>query len=1175
MATTVSRNSNNNSNNNNNNVITTSCCRRRQRPRLSTNYHQHDDDDDDDDDDNDADDDDNDVDVDVDANVGKRRTMASLTFSGTKATSAWMRMVHAVLFLGYCCCCCCCWVEPTVSLSVVRHGISPRTDRTCVVLSERSSWWRHRHCHCHFHFHRHNPEIASALWSTTLAPDESSPAPALSTGEGREETEDPPTCFPATAAVAEVKGNDGRSDAIVADILDYFRGRPGTADEPPSQQSEQEQKQWNNNNNNTDEDCDIPRKRRGNVQLVAGSGKTYVAWKVMEGLLLLSSKDAGRDNQSDRTPSPIGVFVTPYLNLVDQALANKEAHRILEARGDDNDDDDEEDITIDTMIVASKTGRKNVACSTDEGVIRGFLEHRDHDNAAAIKILVCTYSSLHKIGAAIESLPGGIVDICVFDEAHKMEGLNRKAKAKAKQGNHDNDKNNYNNNDKNNNNESRPKTSSWGGSFAYGLDDSNINIKNRLFMTGTPHNYTDNATVISVLPTRPNEEGDRKFLRNSGASSPGFDDNKLLVRKHKRIRSFSDEALFGPCLAKNTYRESVEQNITVPISLFGVDAEVFVEYDRFGDNNNDNVEVTREREFFRKTRKDYYLPLAIESAFSKLDVSHAVTFHSTNQRARDFAVLAQDFFARSESPVEVFNMDYRTPPAERREILEQARSAPRSLITNCKLLSMGVDEAWLDLVVIADPVRSTVDGRQMIGRVGRKAPGKERGYVLVPVPDDNDWLEPRGHSYERFVTTFRHMVHLDEELRQDVLVVVDRSTELGRPLLESEYPARVLEAFNLPESLPLPARNQLMNGAIVAYYQDEGTSSSQGEVWERMLGLLEDYRAKHGDCRVPQSYNEGGERLGMWLVRQRKRQREGVLEPSREARLNKLGVVWDFRRDQWEFMYSLLVQYQTRTGDCIVPRYHRERDGTMVFELGDWLTRQRLYKKQGKLDTELEEKLSELGVVWDVLGQQWENMYALLLEYKAREGDCNVPSRHVEDGENLGAWVSSQRNFMKNDNLELERIELLECAGFVFDLHGKYWESMFDLLSKYKERTGHCNVPAAHIEDGKKLGDWLMNQRWLKKKGRLDDEKRDLLEEIGVSWSLIAQRWNSMYELLVQFQKREGHCNVPYAQLEDGNKLGHWVIRQRFNAKKGKLGSEQMQRLEDIGFVLPRETDLS
>merc|ERR1712194_70152 len=42
----------------------------------------------------------------------------------------------------------------------------------------------------------------------------------------------------------------------------------------------------------------------------------------------------------------------------------------------------------------------------------------------------------------------------------------------------------------------------------------------------------------------------------------------------------------------------------------------------------------------------------------------------------------------------------------------------------------------------------------------------------------------------------------------------------------------------------------------------------------------------------------------------------------------------------------------------------------------------------------------------------WNKMYELLLVYKEREGDCNVPQKHEEDEENLGTWLSLQRVLM-------------------------------------------------------------------------------------------------------------------------------------------------------------------
>ena len=54
-------------------------------------------------------------------------------------------------------------------------------------------------------------------------------------------------------------------------------------------------------------------------------------------------------------------------------------------------------------------------------------------------------------------------------------------------------------------------------------------------------------------------------------------------------------------------------------------------------------------------------------------------------------------------------------------------------------------------------------------------------------------------------------------------------------------------------------------------------------------------------------------------------------------------------------------------------------------------------KKNGELNTAKQMRLVEIGIVWDVVSQQWEDMFTLLVQYKDREGDCNVPAKHKED----------------------------------------------------------------------------------------------------------------------------------------------------------------------------------
>ena len=55
------------------------------------------------------------------------------------------------------------------------------------------------------------------------------------------------------------------------------------------------------------------------------------------------------------------------------------------------------------------------------------------------------------------------------------------------------------------------------------------------------------------------------------------------------------------------------------------------------------------------------------------------------------------------------------------------------VLTNARCLSEGVDVPALDAVLFLTPRGSQVDVVQSVGRVMRKAPGKELGYIVLPV----------------------------------------------------------------------------------------------------------------------------------------------------------------------------------------------------------------------------------------------------------------------------------------------------------------------------------------------------------------------------------------------------------------------------------------------------------
>jgi len=92
------------------------------------------------------------------------------------------------------------------------------------------------------------------------------------------------------------------------------------------------------------------------------------------------------------------------------------------------------------------------------------------------------------------------------------------------------------------------------------------------------------------------------------------------------------------------------------------------------------------------------------------------------------------------------------------------------------------------------------------------------------------------------------------------------------------------------------------------------------------------YKNRESHCNVPQGHKED---LRIWLHSQRQRKKRGTLPSEKAKRLEELGVVWDPIIQQWEKMFTLLVQYKEREGHCHVPfRHEEDREA-----LREWLSR--------------------------------------------------------------------------------------------------------------------------------------------------------------------------------------------------------------------------------------------
>ena len=102
----------------------------------------------------------------------------------------------------------------------------------------------------------------------------------------------------------------------------------------------------------------------------------------------------------------------------------------------------------------------------------------------------------------------------------------------------------------------------------------------------------------------------------------------------------------------------------------------------------------------------------------------------------------------------------------------------------------------------------------------------------------------------------------------------------------------VIKGFNLGQwiSSQRTKRRQLTKNQISKLDSLGFTWDPHAELWEASFSALKEFHKRKGHCRVPQSLEVGGVKLGAWVSKQR--QKKAALFPERANRLNQLGFTW-------------------------------------------------------------------------------------------------------------------------------------------------------------------------------------------------------------------------------------------------------------------------------------------
>lgn len=356
------------------------------------------------------------------------------------------------------------------------------------------------------------------------------------------------------------------------------------------------------------------------------------------------------------------------------------------------------------------------------------------------KVIFCTYQSS-------QLLQGLDIDFGIFDEAHKTAGHDKKQ-------------------------------------FSFSLDDSNVRIGKRLFITATPRHTS-----------RQKDQED------------------------KLVYSMDNEEVYGKRAYTLTFRDSINRGLICDykVIISVVDTGNIIEQDN--------------KQEFGLTEKAVALSKAIKETNSK----KVITFHSSIKNASEFS---NEYKKKFEGSASIFHISSKLNIEQRSGCMSGFRDAERSIISNARCLTEGVDVPTVDMVAFLNPKSSKIDIVQAIGRALRTSPGKKFGYIFLPLMiDEKDINNIEFTQYSSVWQVLKALMEQDSEL-DDIIKEASKNKGLNPDSKQDKI-------IGFERFFDVQSSSQLIENLINVRILDNIGSS-----WYEMYGQLVAYKEKYGHCNV-------------------------------------------------------------------------------------------------------------------------------------------------------------------------------------------------------------------------------------------------------------------------------------------------------------------------------------
>ncbi|MFA3360466.1 DEAD/DEAH box helicase family protein [Acinetobacter baumannii] len=432
---------------------------------------------------------------------------------------------------------------------------------------------------------------------------------------------------------------------------------------------------------------------RGKLIMACGTGKTFTSLRIAEEL-------AGRGKNV--------LFLVPSLALLSQTLDEWTQDTMIGIRSfavcSDSDVGKKKD---DDNIVVGISDLKFPATTNPQSLVRAFKARDLFKPNEANEDMNVVFSTYHSIDVIAEAQKAGFpeFDLIICDEAHRTTGATFEGEDESK--------------------------------FVRIHNNDYVQGKKRLYMTATPRIYGDTAKETEGVT----------------------------------LCSMDDKSLYGEDLYVITFSQAVKMGILCDykvIVLAVEESHINRQLQSLLKDENNSLKVDDAAKIVgcwkALAKQGLYNPdgtvaKPMERAVAFCQViekeykgkKHKV---SSKQITEMFSAVVEAYqqaemdhlYKTEEDPYidpslklscQVKHVDGGMNATEKKEkitwLKEQAPENTCRILSNVRCLSEGVDVPSLDAVLFLTPRNSQVDVVQSVGRVMRKAPNKELGYVILPV----------------------------------------------------------------------------------------------------------------------------------------------------------------------------------------------------------------------------------------------------------------------------------------------------------------------------------------------------------------------------------------------------------------------------------------------------------